>query len=504
MCDWKRLAVFSGLLALCGFMAGCHSQNQVLPLVEVVEMPEEEIEEALDGVTSEEIEKAWGAPVAELSGMDGAVFDLGGDSGKLTVYYGNDERSVVAVKKLVEDEKGQAGEADLERLVAQAVLDKNWGRYTGEECVGEGHVILKTEETGRKLTVYALTMYGEYQFQDGNFVKEAGSGAVPAVITFLKDSQGAYQLDAFAWPEDGGGYVESIRKLFPKELWKLCLSPTEECQSRLKEMECSYAKAYLKEIGREARIGEYGDFEHPLLTDVGVSVEASNRIGENKDLWAYPYWIGNVERLETGGRYVYAMDVDARSKKIVFTKTVYGKGDVAERHEFDWETGQPIGARTAGQGTAFTEDAVLKEPPALLLHDALSSAWNEYELKPEAASWNYKQGGSMVGVVSCGTHPLAAAKEKEHLKTPRYNRIEFVPYLVSCPVNPDRITVEEYDIEGFDGLEDAQAASVWSYEGEQLIELKPGKGYVITAQWDKGHLDTYGFYGTGCYCVVTE
>ncbi len=72
-------------------------------------------------------------------------------------------------------------------------------------------------------------MYGEYQFQDGNFVKEAGSGAIPAVLTFV---------------QKGGQYI-------------------------LK----TYEEKYLKTIGREAAIGDYRDFEHPLLTEQGVSVE---------------------------------------------------------------------------------------------------------------------------------------------------------------------------------------------------------------------------------------
>ncbi len=97
MSNWKRVALMSGVMAL---LVGCKSRKEVLPLVEVVEMPEDQIEQALSGVTYAELENAWGSPVAELSGMDGEVFDLGSDNGNLTVYYGNDDRSVVAVSAL--------------------------------------------------------------------------------------------------------------------------------------------------------------------------------------------------------------------------------------------------------------------------------------------------------------------------------------------------------------------------------------------------------------------
>ena len=95
MSNWKRVALMSGVMAL---LVGCKSRKEVLPLVEVVEMPEDQIEQALSGVTYAELENAWGSPVAELSGMDGEVFDLGSDNGNLTVYYGNDDRTVVALK----------------------------------------------------------------------------------------------------------------------------------------------------------------------------------------------------------------------------------------------------------------------------------------------------------------------------------------------------------------------------------------------------------------------
>ncbi len=237
-------------------------------------------------------------------------------------------------------EEQNAGQ-DWDSLVSEAILSENQGRYTGEECVAEGHRILDMEEDGTETKIYALTMYGEYQFQNGNFVKGSGSGVIPAVFVFQKDSGGAYKLSFYEVPEDGSGYAESIEKMFPEELWEICISPTEEVCAELESQEKGYASEYLKALGRTAKIGSYRDFEHPLLTDAGISVEASNRLMENKDISNYPYEIGNVEVLEDGVRYVYQTDYEPEKERILLTKTEYDSGKVKEVYIFDSETGEP-------------------------------------------------------------------------------------------------------------------------------------------------------------------
>lgn len=157
------------------------------------------------------------------------------------------------------------------------------------------------------------------------------------------------------------------------------------------------------------------------------------------------------------------------------------------------------------------EQTRLTQPPVLTLQDALSSTMAVFELNHDTASWNYKEkdnSDTMVGFVSCGTHPLAAAEEKNHLILPRYNQMDFVSYMVSSPVLPDQITVTEYDISDFEASEDltesSQPVSTKTYEAPFLIDLKPGMGYVITAQWDEEHLDVRGFYGTGYYSLIAD
>ena len=95
----------------------------------------------------------------------------------------------------------------------------------------------------------------------------------------------------------------------------------------------------MKKIGRDAVIGDYGDFEHTLLTDVGVSVDVSNSI--NDKLFAnYTMWIGNREALENGVRYVYEKTYNKAAHEIVFTIYEYDANKIVERTRLDSITGK--------------------------------------------------------------------------------------------------------------------------------------------------------------------
>ena len=106
-------------------------------------------------------------------------------------------------------------------------------------------------------------------------------------------------------------------------------------------MEEKYAKDYLIQIGREAEIGDYGDFEHPLLTHLGVSVQVSNKLLE-KNYSNYPMWVGNQEKIEDGIRYVYQMDYDKDEKQIVLSKYNYETKEVVEKIVIDALTGEEL------------------------------------------------------------------------------------------------------------------------------------------------------------------
>lgn len=235
------------------------------------------------------------------------------------------------------------GVFDLDQAVADMLLADNKGSYAAGECVAEGHIILGSKQRKNGSTkVYTLTMYGEYAFQNGCFIKESGSGVIPAVMVFRYDSSLGYVPKACKYPTDGDGYLASIQEMFPKHLQKRCIQIRQADEKNLIRQERVYAKKYLKNIGRKAKIGAYRDIEHPLLTDAGVSVEVSNSLysGEMSFLYGYPDWIGDLERVEQGVRYRYALELDKKSREIIYTKSVYETGDIVEDIRIDMDTGK--------------------------------------------------------------------------------------------------------------------------------------------------------------------
>jgi len=232
--------------------------------------------------------------------------------------------------------------SNLDKAVSHAILAKNRGSYSAGECQAEGHYIMDSTTDGTTVIAYALAMYGEYGFEDGNFVKVSGSGVIPTVITFSKDGAGTYSMVNYQEPEDGEGYAASIRKVFPIVLQSQCLNISASRAKKLQTQEQEYAAIYLKSIGRAAAIGHYGDFDHPLLTSLGVSVEVSNMMCEKRILSSYPLWVGNLERIEDGIRYVYQVDYDQEAHIITYSKLKYDTKTVAEKFVFDSTSGKEI------------------------------------------------------------------------------------------------------------------------------------------------------------------
>ena len=107
-------------------------------------------------------------------------------------------------------------------------------------------------------------------------------------------------------------------------------------------------------------------------------------------------------------------------------------------------------------------------------------------------------------VVACGAHPLDQAMEKtKRLKVPSYNRLDAIPFSVSCIIPPDKITVTAWDISNL-GDTESKEESVTVYENKTLIELQPGKVYELTAEWSRDQLETRSFSGTASYTILTE
>ena len=251
--------------------------------------------------------------------------------------------------KDVEKPAKQANKGDLDSAVSAFLLEDNKDSYSAGECAGEGHLILGTEEKDGHTVAYLLTMYGQFDFENGMLVKCSGSGVIPAVMTLSK-KDGKYTGESIEYPEDGAGYETSIKKMFPEKYQSRVLTEHNSDYKQLKSQETAYARAYLKEIGREdAKIGEYADLDTKILTDCGVSVDDSNYLLDISALQNYPMFVGTREKLEGGKRYVYECKVDESAIKVIYSKYEYeNPKNVAEQLVFDMKThklGEVYGGR---------------------------------------------------------------------------------------------------------------------------------------------------------------
>lgn len=230
-----------------------------------------------------------------------------------------------------------------DEMVAQNLLEFNRGNYRQGECAAEGHEILGQEQVEEGTKIYLLAMYGEYGFQDGHFVKISGSGVIPTVMV-LDETGKCLRLEV---PADGSDYEESLKMLFPEEYLKDVSSFDEEKQKQISEKEREYARNYLQQIGREAEIGDYSDFDWLYFWDVNIPQEAYEKVNEfaktEEGFQNYPDWIGSSETLEgDAGRMVYEMNFDAEKNEMVYTKYSYDSGEIQEQWKFDGTTGELI------------------------------------------------------------------------------------------------------------------------------------------------------------------
>jgi len=228
---------------------------------------------------------------------------------------------------------------DLDTAVSKAILSIN-GKYSWlGECPAEGHIIMGTDKEGDKIKAYVLEAYSSYGFDNGWFL-ELGGHSTACVMTFLETDDG-YVFQGVEYTEDGAHLDDSVKRLFPLRYRKRAMSFKEEDRQSLTEQCRKYAESYLEERGRTEKIGSYGDAERISLTDLGVSVEASNRILEQKGNISYCH-IGYYEELQDGVRYLCRTGYSETENIVVFIKERYDSGQIVQLTVFDSLTGEII------------------------------------------------------------------------------------------------------------------------------------------------------------------
>ncbi len=257
--------------------------------------------------------------------------------------------------ELHEKESGQA--TDLDSAVSKAILELNSkSRWLGE-CPAEGHIIFGTKKKDSIVTVYMMERYSSYGFEDGWFIEQGGH-SIPAVMRFeLKD--GIYSFLDVEYAEDGANHIKSIKRMFPKIYEGRVNNLTKKEQESLDSQREAYAKAYLDSIGRQAPIGDYSDLNVVLLTDVGVSVEVSNKllgIKTNFDTGK----IGWFEQIENDVRYIYRTSYAQEQSRIIYTKENYETKEIVEKIEVDSLTGNIISAHNSPLYKEFFDAEIVK------------------------------------------------------------------------------------------------------------------------------------------------
>lgn len=185
----------------------------------------------------------------------------------------------------------------------------------------------------KKVNGNETTYYIAYKDVSGNLMNGVFyceiSGNVPASIT-LKKVQGRekqYKVTKLLFQKEGHLYCCPIEEMFDNKI--ITEYQSENYNKKLTKKIYKKQKAYLKSIGRDAKIVYDYDFNY-IMEDTDFVENGYDYLGDEDDFIekfdykGYPYWIGTIERMEKGKWYIYKA---AQEKKdngeyiITYTKT---------------------------------------------------------------------------------------------------------------------------------------------------------------------------------------
>lgn len=151
-----------------------------------------------------------------------------------------------------------------------------------------------------------------------------------------------------------------------------------------------------------------------------------------------------------------------------------------------------------------TNSTIPTEPPGLSITDPLSGTINHFLVNSGNYEWNYAENDEIISMVACGSHPLDINPDQaDKLDIPEYNKLDAVPYWVTCDVPPDELIVKEWSLTAL-GKTDQAADSQTSYTDLGMVELRPERIYEITAVWITDQYELRGFSGQASYLLITE
>lgn len=256
--------------------------------------------------------------------------DLEENSTKVSVVENNNDIPVSHDAPVSDDSE----ESRLDTAMREAIFTENFGDYLPGEFQGIGYKIIETFEDDGVLSVYALSEYVEYGFQDGVFVNVSGTNP-NVLIRFEQTENGNYELIFYTRLDLFSGLSEcEIEQLLEplKRTGKSYVFTNEDLRE-VRTQADEAAIIYLKSINRVADIGERENHKGKLLTDLVSNEDIIQEIIKEYSL--YPEWTGTQERIENNIRYIYQTEYDEVLQQIVFSKIQFGTNKIVERQVID-------------------------------------------------------------------------------------------------------------------------------------------------------------------------
>lgn len=216
----------------------------------------------------------------------------------------------------------------LDEAISQMIIDEVNPTYF---CAAEGHKIFGTAQNGDELTVYGYMSFNAYNFVNGCLTDYGNGGHNPFVAIFVSKNNN-YELKEVKYPQDGMGYGDSIREMFPADFERKALNPYDYLDE-LKKQEFSQAEAALKEAGIICKVADYNDFDRVYIPD-----EADKNMADYQKYISggYTYPLG-VAMYETDGKFiVYEKRADAEKGRYYYAE-YENTSTEASAHAFDKE-----------------------------------------------------------------------------------------------------------------------------------------------------------------------
>lgn len=225
-------------------------------------------------------------------------------------------------------------ESLLDTAIREAIFAANFGNYWPGECQGIGYKIIETFEDDGVLSVYALSAYIEYRFQDGVLVNVSGTNP-KVLMRFQETEDKKYDLIFYTRLD--------ILSDLPEEKIEELLQPlaetgksyvyTNEDLEEVRAQADEDAIAYLESINRVADVGVRENHKGNLLTDLVSDTDFVLEL--LKDYSHYPEWIGTQEWIENNIRYIYQTEYDEALQQIIFSKILFDTNEIVERQVID-------------------------------------------------------------------------------------------------------------------------------------------------------------------------